>query len=774
MYVDKIPSISMEKLHFFFINMFFLVFLLQFTFLTADTPSKNYLFINCGSKSTITVDDRSFVGDVIINSGHSFAVGKSEPIQEHPNSSSSTDTAPLYQTARVFKQRSSYEFDVTEKGTYMVRLHFYVFTSKKIDLGDAQFNVSASGISLLSNFRILKNTSSLPVIKEFLLTVNVGKFRINFIPTQEKSFAFINAIEVLLTHRNYGLASSDDSPPQVSSKGSNGTYHTLLSWVLQTIQRINIGGSFLDASDDTVLWRNWISDEKNLLPGSSVKNCPATGFPLSFEDKEDALYYAPEPVYLTCRELILNDGQGSNVSSWRFAVNKNARHLVREPGMELGSLPVQGTQNKKRLLIGSIGGLAIVFISIMGFFWGRKCWKAKQVEKIIVSQAMPSYEDAYTLPDKYFINCGGRTSSQVPDSNQVAGQAPTTIYQTARVFRQTSRYEFQITNTSTTYLVRLHFFAFPSTINLSTAVFDVSTSEFSLLPNFTFRNSTNAPTTKQFLFNITSGKFDIYFVPQVSSFAFVNAIEVFPAPESFIPDTALHITSSGTYTLPDKYFINCGSETDINSVNRVFTGDLNSGSVTFTKKDSSQVLDSNQVAGQAPTTIYQTARVFRQPSRYEFQITNTSTTYLVRLHFFAFPSTINLSTAVFDVSTSEFSLLRNFTFRNTTNAPTTKEFLFNITSGKFDIYFVPQVSSFAFVNAIEVFPAPESFIPDTALHITSSGKTDMGEEAVMSEFKHLVIVKFKEGVVVEDIIKGMEKLVSEIDVVKSFEWLMLH
>ena len=448
----------MEKLHFFFINMFFLVFLLQFTFLTADTPPNNYLFINCGSKSTVNVDGRIFVGDMIINSGHSFAVGKSEPIQEHPNSSSSTDTATLYQTARVFKQRSSYEFIVTEKGTYMVRLHFYVFTSKKIDLGDAQFNVSASRISLLSNFRILKNTSTLPVIKEFLLTVNVGKFRINFIPAQEKSFAFVNAIEVLLTHQNYGLASSDDPPPQVTSKGSNGTYHNLLSGVLQPIHRINIGGSFLDASDDTVLWRNWISDEKNLLPGSSVKNCPATGFPLRFEDKEDAMYYAPELVYLTCRELNLNDGQRSNVSSWRFAVNKNARHLVRvhfcdfltkainvnafrffiynsfnptidpyynktitksgvpfyydfvvdsddsgflnisispqedsmskiaylngleimeflkEPGMELGSLPVQGTQNKKRIIIGSIGGVAIVFISIMGFFWGRKCW----------------------------------------------------------------------------------------------------------------------------------------------------------------------------------------------------------------------------------------------------------------------------------------------------------------------------------------------------------------------------------------------------------------
>lgn len=41
---------------------------------------------------------------------------------------------------------------------------------------------------------------------------------------------------------------------------------------------------------------------------------------------------------------------------------------------------------------------------------------------------------------------------------------------------------------------------------------------------------------------------------------------------------------------------------------------------------------------------------------------------------------------------------------------------------------------------------------------------------VMEEFKHFVIVKFKEGVEVEDLTKGMEKLVSEIDVVKSFEW----
>ncbi|KAH0712855.1 hypothetical protein KY290_008408 [Solanum tuberosum] len=39
-----------------------------------------------------------------------------------------------------------------------------------------------------------------------------------------------------------------------------------------------------------------------------------------------------------------------------------------------------------------------------------------------------------------------------------------------------------------------------------------------------------------------------------------------------------------------------------------------------------------------------------------------------------------------------------------------------------------------------------------------------------NEFKHLVLVKFKGDVVVEDILKGLEKLVQEMDIVKSFVW----
>ncbi|CAK9314328.1 unnamed protein product [Citrullus colocynthis] len=38
------------------------------------------------------------------------------------------------------------------------------------------------------------------------------------------------------------------------------------------------------------------------------------------------------------------------------------------------------------------------------------------------------------------------------------------------------------------------------------------------------------------------------------------------------------------------------------------------------------------------------------------------------------------------------------------------------------------------------------------------------------EFKHLVLVRFKEGAAVEEILKGLENLVSEVEAVKTFEW----
>jgi serine/threonine protein kinase len=171
---------------------------------------------------------------------------------------------------------------------------------------------------------------------------------------------------------------------------------------------------------------------------------------------------------------------------------------------------------------------------------------------------------------------------------------------------------------------------------------------------------------------------------------------------------------SSAYTVPDKYFINCGASDNVpHTDGRVFVGDQDfSGGKGKTVESSNSSIE----------TLYQTARVYERTSSYEFQI-NENGTYIVRLHFFVFSSSPDLSVALFDVWASGFSLLTNYSTRNMTTSPRIEEFLLTIPQGSFKIYFIPsQESSLAFVNAIEVFLAPDNFFVDnTTTRITSTG-----------------------------------------------------
>ncbi|KAH7520249.1 hypothetical protein FEM48_Zijuj08G0124100 [Ziziphus jujuba var. spinosa] len=183
-------------------------------------------------------------------------------------------------------------------------------------------------------------------------------------------------------------------------------------------------------------------------------------------------------------------------------------------------------------------------------------------------------------------------------------------------------------------------------------------------------------------------------------------IPLFPIFLSLLQFSSLQFISLA-YKLPDKYSINCGSNADLNDTGRTFTGDMNSGYITIGKHGSATT-DRNQSVD--ASSLYKTARIFKQQSWYEFEI-DTSGPQLVRLHFLAFTSTTtdDLSTAIFDVSASEFLLLHNFTAKNNKSSPLIKEFFLSIKTTKFRIYFTPQSSSFAFINAIEVFLSPTSF-----------------------------------------------------------------
>ncbi|KAL5556913.1 hypothetical protein UlMin_039149 [Ulmus minor] len=283
--------------------------------LSSDYTLPTEYFINCGSKSNTELDDsRVFVGDF------KPLFGKGKDVKDTNPSNNIT----LYQTAKIFRQQSWYVFEVGQNGTYLVRLHFFSFSSL-VNLSDAVFNVSAEspsgsglGLELLSNFSV-RNSSTSPVIEEFLLTVKEKKFRLYFFPSQEPtSFAFVNAIEVFPVPDNF----INDTAAQVTSAGRKGNYSRLLSRALHTILRINVGDRNITPATDT-LWRTWVTDDDYLINPGDATNMSKTDVKVKYKLEGTSEYVAPDMVYKTAKEF------NSSVT-WSFRVIKKAmQHLVR-------------------------------------------------------------------------------------------------------------------------------------------------------------------------------------------------------------------------------------------------------------------------------------------------------------------------------------------------------------------------------------------------------------------------------------------------------------
>ncbi|XP_024637902.2 probable receptor-like protein kinase At2g23200 [Medicago truncatula] len=189
----------------------------------------------------------------------------------------------------------------------------------------------------------------------------------------------------------------------------------------------------------------------------------------------------------------------------------------------------------------------------------------------------------------------------------------------------------------------------------------------------------------------------------------------------FLQFSSLQFPSLG-YDPQDTYFINCGSDIDVNENNNLYIGESNHA---YPKKLFSE--SNSKVTSQSPVSspLNQTARIFLSNSSYEFK-TVPSNTYMVRFHFFSFSSPTNLSSAKFTVSVPGFLLLHNFNAENTTNSPLVKEYYVKIIRKRFTITFTPQTSSFAFVNAIELFMLPLHLIPDSVARFNYIGSTGRG------------------------------------------------
>ncbi|KAJ6721534.1 hypothetical protein OIU85_024610 [Salix viminalis] len=136
------------------------------------------------------------------------------------------------------------------------------------------------------------------------------------------------------------------------------------------------------------------------------------------------------------------------------------------------------------------------------------------------------------------------------------------------------------------------------------------------------------------------------------------------------------LSSSESYNPQVKYFMNCGSDSNVDLVGpRNFVGDKNSNP-SFSVGKSNSIQNENPLPGISP--LYHTARIYSKISRYMLNITQT---------------------------VSETVLL---------SYPVIKEFFLTIAEGNFDIYFIPaDETRFAFVNAIEAFLLPPNFFIDS-------------------------------------------------------------
>ncbi|CAN1338684.1 Probable receptor-like protein kinase At2g39360 [Linum perenne] len=177
--------------------------------------------------------------------------------------------------------------------------------------------------------------------------------------------------------------------------------------------------------------------------------------------------------------------------------------------------------------------------------------------------------------------------------------------------------------------------------------------------------------------------------------------------------------ASGYYLPPTNYLINCGSLTNISVGERTFVADhyydydfssnSNQQNVSLTAPDSTSI-----------SALYPTARVFTASSRYTFPIRQSGRLW-IRLHFYPFITAgYNLSTAHFSVAAQNFTLFKEYRPKPGGEVEV-KEFSLNLNSGtNLVLTFTPSHSSFAFLNALEVFSIPEGLIPQSAQVISAA------------------------------------------------------
>ncbi|WOL00146.1 putative receptor-like protein kinase [Canna indica] len=303
----------------------FLCFALLTTLSSAIfSPPDNYL-IACGASSAATLDDgRTFLPD---HSGPSRPTFRADGHRVSPLHNPSHDVATLHRAASIFACPCSYEFEIKNKGVHFIRLHFYPFATPDYDLSYARFHVLASGFTLLSDFG-----TSTPLLKEYLINLDEGKFNISFAPAGRSFFGFVNAIEVVSAPKGLILDVARLVNPSQITK-----FDGLSKQAMETLYRINVGGPKVTPFNDT-LWRRWVPDLEYLTPGSSSEIVTFSGR-IKYQKYGASREVAPDNVYNSARAMNSSGVSGADYNmTWEFPVASGYKYLVRMHFCDIASM----------------------------------------------------------------------------------------------------------------------------------------------------------------------------------------------------------------------------------------------------------------------------------------------------------------------------------------------------------------------------------------------------------------------------------------------------
>ncbi|KAI4352440.1 hypothetical protein L6164_006690 [Bauhinia variegata] len=309
----------------------FLTFQHLFTIgVTSYDPEENFA-INCGFSGSGNFNFRDWTGDndTILFSLFEPHNHPSIPV-DSPLHSTSVYQVP-YSTARVSRYKFSYVFPVTH-GHKFIRLHFFPASYPNFNRSNSLFSVRTGSYTLLKEFNASHtadkdNNPQGTVSREYCMNVEpVQMLNLTFTPssTHPDAYAFINGLEIVSMPNDLYYTETDGQgliPVGLNSQ----MYPIENNTALETVYRINVGGSQILPEQDTGMFRNWDGDVPYVEEQHNQSTPSGFGSKLKDNGQNDT---APDTVYLTARNYGKNATSKYNVT-WQFEVDLGFFYMVR-------------------------------------------------------------------------------------------------------------------------------------------------------------------------------------------------------------------------------------------------------------------------------------------------------------------------------------------------------------------------------------------------------------------------------------------------------------